>query len=626
MVLRIYRPLFFRQGIVAGKGKKKGTVGIAKGPGRGGKSGQMADEQPFGDDHAKAALKIQTRARVRSDATRVEKLKAEGMLPGQVRARKIEEWGAATFSRFANAEGKITKKELTAALKMLPRTKPKKAMPGTKFQSIDEMIESMDADGDGEIDEAEWLVNLKACPGLAAALAENVEAAGTTVTADEIHAVKAEDFGDEHRAAALKIQTRARVRSEKARVEKLKAEGGLPGQQRARAVAEWGMSVFAEIDVNGDGKLSRKELSAALARLPKTKPKKALPGSKFQSLDDMMTVLGADAEGMIDQAEWLENLKHCPGLAAALVESTKGAGGPQVTAEDIDTFDMAAYTDEHAKAALKMQALQRGRQTRKVLASNTVDGARAVFAERNAMRDAHMGSSVLVRPSHTDPDEQAAGGHGQSRAAEQAHEIAQRQKREDEMAATKMQSMYRGFRDRKQVRSRRESAEEAQRSSVAQEQARLAEEVRQKNKMQASFTAGGQERSYIVVRSGRGGAAGVRRGPADVDPAAPKTALTPTLVDKKANMSETQKKACVVLEDLIVSWATSYARGVELAPGADKTGALEFVALFSKPSKEEPIAWPVVRVFFSMRNDFESQIVPRVRGVGGAEGHCVERA
>ena len=119
------------------------------------------------------------------------------------------------------------------------------------------------------------------------------------------------------------------MRSEKARVEKLRAEGGLPGQQRARAVAEWGMSVFAEIDANGDGKLSKKELSAALARLRKTKPKKALPGAKFQSLDDMMAVLGADAEGMIDQAEWLENLKHCPGLAAALVESTKGAGGPQ---------------------------------------------------------------------------------------------------------------------------------------------------------------------------------------------------------------------------------------------------------------------------------------------------------
>ena len=75
--------------------------------GRAGKREQMADEQPFGDDHAKAALKIQTRARVRSDATRVEKLKAEGMLPGQVRSRKIEEWGAATFSRFSSATAAI---------------------------------------------------------------------------------------------------------------------------------------------------------------------------------------------------------------------------------------------------------------------------------------------------------------------------------------------------------------------------------------------------------------------------------------------------------------------------------------------------------------------------------------
>ena len=47
----------------------------------------------------------------------------------------------------------------------------------------------------------------------------------------------------------------------------------------------------------------------------------------------------------------------------------------------------------------------------------------------------------------------------------------------------------------------------------------------------------------------------------------------------------TQKKACNILEEVIKKWATSYARAVELAPGSEKTGALEFVALFSKPSK-----------------------------------------
>ncbi len=51
---------------------------------------------------------------------------------------------------------------------------------------------------------------------------------------------------------------------------------------------------------------------------------------------------------------------------------------------------------------------------------------------------------------------------------------------------------------------------------------------------------------------------------------------------------------------------------MELRPGAESTGALEFVGLFSKPSKEEPIAWPVVRVHFRVPQDFDTALVPRV--------------
>eukprot|EP00293_Proteomonas_sulcata_P006058 CAMPEP_0184318600 /NCGR_PEP_ID=MMETSP1049-20130417/103508_1 /TAXON_ID=77928 /ORGANISM="Proteomonas sulcata, Strain CCMP704" /LENGTH=163 /DNA_ID=CAMNT_0026638413 /DNA_START=72 /DNA_END=563 /DNA_ORIENTATION=- len=94
---------------------------------------------------------------------------------------------------------------------------------------------------------------------------------------------------------------------------------------------------------------------------------------------------------------------------------------------------------------------------------------------------------------------------------------------------------------------------------------------------------------------------------------APKQQLAPTLVDKKAVMNETQKKACYLVEDIIKKWANSYARAVELKPGAEGSEALEFVALFSKPSKEEPIAWPVVRVNFSVPSDFESAITPKVK-------------
>ena len=106
----------------------------------------------------------------------------------------IEEWGTAVFKQFdANSDGKLSKRELAGALKTLPKTKPKKALPGAKYQSVEEMIAAMDDDADGSVDEAEWLVNLKECPGLAGALAENVQAAGTAVTAEEIAAVTSEE-------------------------------------------------------------------------------------------------------------------------------------------------------------------------------------------------------------------------------------------------------------------------------------------------------------------------------------------------------------------------------------------------------------------------------------------------
>jgi hypothetical protein len=42
-------------------------------------------------EHAKAALKIQNRARVKNAEKETARLKAEGKLPGQLRAKKIEE-------------------------------------------------------------------------------------------------------------------------------------------------------------------------------------------------------------------------------------------------------------------------------------------------------------------------------------------------------------------------------------------------------------------------------------------------------------------------------------------------------------------------------------------------------
>ena len=189
-------------------------------------------------EHAKAALKIQNRARVKNAEKETARLKAEGKLPGQLRAKKIEEWGIAIFKKFdADADGKLTSKELASALKDLPKTKPKNIPPGVKFQSVEEMMNAMDSDSSGSLDLAEWLANLGQCPGLAASLAENVTVGEDTqeisVSAEEVKAVgdmvaagKIDmPSGEDAERAAVKIQAIARGKRDRARVDGIKGSG-----------------------------------------------------------------------------------------------------------------------------------------------------------------------------------------------------------------------------------------------------------------------------------------------------------------------------------------------------------------------------------------------------------------
>ena len=91
----------------------------------------------------------------------------------------IQTWGRSVFEQFdTDKNGVLDGKELSRALKSLPKTKPTMLPPGAKFMSVDEMIAAMDADGNGTVDLTEWLDNLGSCAGLAAALAESVNEHG----------------------------------------------------------------------------------------------------------------------------------------------------------------------------------------------------------------------------------------------------------------------------------------------------------------------------------------------------------------------------------------------------------------------------------------------------------------
>jgi len=176
----------------------------------------------------------------------------------------------------------------------------------------------------GSVDENEWLANLSSCAGLYAALQENVNAAGEIATFDE----KAEH-------AATQIQSIQRAKSADKEVQKLKEDGKLPGQIRVKKIDEWGKSVFRQFDTDKDGKLSAKELTTALKLLPKTKPGKVPPGTKFQSVEAMISSMDSDGDGGVDENEWLANLSSCAGLYAALQENVNAAG-------EIDAVDAKA--------------------------------------------------------------------------------------------------------------------------------------------------------------------------------------------------------------------------------------------------------------------------------------------
>jgi hypothetical protein len=217
-----------------------------------------------------------------------------------------------------------------------------------------------------------------------------------------------------------------------------------------------------------------------------------------------------------------------------------------LTAEDIEN---------RKKAALKIQTIQRGRQTRKVLAENDLEAARIIFAERNMMHDLHMDADVLARSSAGQQLEENNANNMNKYALEQAKQVALQHQHEDEVAAVRMQSLYRGFRDRKQIRGKRESAELSQRHKASANVVEQAEEAKKVYDQQTSYTAGGIERSYLT--SSRKEKQTPARRAAGQSSAAPKAVLAPTLVDKKACMTMLQKKACIMLEEQVSSEHTT---------------------------------------------------------------------
>mmetsp|Transcript_44357 Transcript_44357/g.65033 ORF Transcript_44357/g.65033 Transcript_44357/m.65033 type:complete len:131 (+) Transcript_44357:1-393(+) len=88
-------------------------------------------------------------------------------------------WGMHVFKMFdTDINGSLDSKELANALKKLPKTRPFNLPPGTKMMTIDDLINTLDSDGNGSVSQVEWISNLNKCVGLAQCLADNLDAQG----------------------------------------------------------------------------------------------------------------------------------------------------------------------------------------------------------------------------------------------------------------------------------------------------------------------------------------------------------------------------------------------------------------------------------------------------------------
>ena len=231
----------------------------------------------------------------------------------------------------------MTQKELKRLLKALPRKKPVEpegGWPGgeaPKFVPFEELVDTLDADKDGDISLDEWLTNLAKLPGLKAA----IEGAIDPATGKVQGYLSLEQMLDETLAKLAPLEAKAAAGggdaalddAEKAEAAKLRE---LAAKLRA-SVGSAGLAVFRQVDLDHSGKIDRKELMRVLKQLPK--PEKMPPGAKKMSLDEIVAVLDVDGDGVIDEAEWLAQLEKIPALKASIEQAVDPAtGGSSATA------------------------------------------------------------------------------------------------------------------------------------------------------------------------------------------------------------------------------------------------------------------------------------------------------
>jgi Ca2+-binding EF-hand superfamily protein len=192
---------------------------------------------------------------------------------------------------------KLTVTELQRLLKAIGSV-----YKGKEIEPVEKIMAVMDADRSGDIDEAEWVQNLKKLPMLYKVLSGDVDPDwGTLKSYRTLEEQLAKLYGNIHRLeekAANGEDVSAELESRKEQAKKMREKGVIPAP---------GVVIFSQLDKDKSRTLEKDELAGAIAKI-----------APDANIDAWFAKIDPEGTGSVTEGKFLINVKHIPELVAAI--------------------------------------------------------------------------------------------------------------------------------------------------------------------------------------------------------------------------------------------------------------------------------------------------------------------
>jgi Ca2+-binding EF-hand superfamily protein len=173
---------------------------------------------------------------------------------------------------------------------------------GKEIEPVEKIMAVMDADRSGDIDEAEWVQNLKKLPMLYKVLSDDVDPDwGTLKSYRTLEEQLAKLYGNIHRLeekAANGEDVSAELESRKDQAKKMREKGVIPAP---------GVVIFSQLDKDKSRTLEKDELAGAIAKI-----------APDADINAWFAKIDPEGTGSVTEDKFLINVKHIPELVAAI--------------------------------------------------------------------------------------------------------------------------------------------------------------------------------------------------------------------------------------------------------------------------------------------------------------------